>query len=166
MTQQHAFSPTDRLIAITLLILLVGCVPHRPADIRAGSLEGNGLLMSQPTPSDWQSGSLWRFVKLGQDGTVLLDATFRITDSPAQTCSSGDWHVLELVEGRIGGGGAEFTQAYSVSGRLLTLDLTGWCDLGGIQGELTEGTFMGQTTGGPFTRGKFAPQRVEGRRIH
>jgi hypothetical protein len=121
--------------------------------------------MSEPTPSDWKTGSVWNFVQYGEDGSAVLNATFRVTDNSAQTCSSGDWRELEIVEGQVGDGSVKLRQAYSVSGRLLTLDLTGWCDIGEIQGALSEGSFVGQTTGGPFTRGKFVPQRVVGRRL-
>jgi hypothetical protein len=128
-------------------------------------MEGNGKLMSMPTPADWQVGSTWSFIRFSEDGSPTLEVTFRVTDNPVKTCSSGDWRELELVDGHIGNGSIPFKQAYSVSGRLLTIDLTGGCDLGGVQGALTDGWFVGQTTGGPFSRGNFIPQRVVGRRL-
>ena len=128
-------------------------------------MEENVLLMSQSTPSGWEIGSIWRFVQYEDDRSVALDITLRVTDRSTQTCSSGEWHELEVVEDRSGNGSIELKHAYSVSGRLLTLDLTGWCDVGEIQGELSEESFVGQTTGGPFSNGRFVPQRVTGRRL-
>jgi len=153
------------LAAIVLILLLAGCTTRYSTSVQPRTLEGNRLLMSEPTPSDWSIGSVWHFVQLGQDGTQVLNVTLRVTDRPTQTCSSGDWRELELVEGQIGDGSARLKQAYSVSGRLLTLDLSGWCDVGGIQGALSEGSFVGQTTGGPFTYGKFVPQLVTGQKL-
>ncbi len=154
------------LATVTLILLLAGCAATRQASfIQQRSLEENGLLMSEPTPSDWKTGSVWNFVQYGEDGSAVLDVTFRVTDKSTQTCSSGDWRELKIVGGQIGDGSIQLKQAYSVSGRLMTLDLTGWCDLGEIQGALSEGSFVGQTTGGPFTHGKFVPQRVVGRRL-
>lgn len=151
---------------ISLILLCAGCAATRPGNpIHDRPIEENEHLISEPTPSEWKAGSVWTFVQYGDDGSTALDVTFRVTDKPAQTCSSGDWRELELVKGRIADGSVRFRQAYSVSGRLLTLDMTGWCDLGKIQGALSEGSFLGQTTGGPFTRGRFVPQRVLGRRL-
>ncbi len=155
------------LATVTLILLLTGCSTTRQASsVPQRSIMENRLLMSEPTPSDWKTGSVWNFVQYGEDGSVVLDATFRVTDNSAQTCSSGDWRELEIVDGKIGDGSIKLRQAYSVSGRLLTLDLTGWCDLGEIKGALSEGSFVGQTTGGPSRHGKFVPQRVVGRRLH
>ncbi len=154
-----------RLRAIAVILILPGCAAVHSTSIQPRSLEENRLLISETTPSHWRVGSVWRFLQLGPDGAAVLDVTFRVTDTSTETCSSGDWRELEMIEGQIGDGRIKLKQAYSVSGRLLTLDLTGWCDLGQIQGALSEGSFVGQTTGGPFTRGKFVPQRVAGRRL-
>jgi hypothetical protein len=154
-----------RLSAITAILLLAGCAARDVGSIQPRSLGENGILMSEPTPSNWEIGSEWNFVKYGKDGVAVLDVTFRVTDNPARTCSSGDWRELDIVDGQIGTGSIQLKQSYSVSGRLLTIDLTGWCDVGAIQGALSEESFAGQTTGGPFTRGKFVPQRVVGRRL-
>lgn len=147
------------------VLLLAGCAALHSASINPGSLEENGRLMSEPTPADWKVGSVWSFVQLSEDGSPILDVTLRVTNKPATTCSSGDWRELELVDGQVGDGSAQLNQAYSVSGRLLTIDLTGWCDVGEIQGALTNSWFVGQTTGGPFPDRKFVPQRVVGRRL-
>lgn len=154
------------LAIITSVLLLTGCASDGSSFIPPRTMEENGQLMSEPTPSEWKAGSVWNFVQHNQDGEVVLDVTFRITDVPAETCSSGDWRVLELVNGKIGDGSIPLKHAYSVSGRLLTLDLTGWCDVGEIQGALTNGSFTGQTTGGAFTGGKFIPERVVGHRLN
>ena len=153
------------LATFVLILLFAGCVGRHSTSIQPRSLEGNRLLMSEPTPSDWKVGSVWNFVQFGTNGVAVLDVTFRVTDRPAETCSSGDWRELELIDGQIGNGSAQVRQAYGVSGRLLTLDLTGWCDVGEIQGALQGASFEGQTTGGPFTGGRFKPQKVVGRRL-
>jgi hypothetical protein len=121
---------------------------------------------SEPTPAQWRVGSTWNFKQFARNGSTVLDVTFRLTDKPVETCSSGDWRELELIEGQphgqLGGGRFETVKAYSVTGRLLLLDFTGWCDLGGIRGVLSGASFLGDTTGGPFTHGQFDPERVVG----
>lgn len=153
------------LSAVSFILLMAGCTAtlNSTQQIRLREVE---LLMSQPTPSDWHPGSVWSFVQSGEDGSPVLKATFRVTDESAETCSSGNWRALELVEGEVGDGSIQLTHAYSVSGRLLTLDLTGGCDFGQIQGALSDGSFLGQTSGGPTTYGKSVPKRVVGRRLY
>ena len=103
---------------------------------------------------------------MARNGSTVLDVTFQLTDKPVETCSSGDWRRLKLIDGQLdgqpGGGRFETLQAYSVTARSLLLDLTGWCDLGGIKGVLSGRSFLGETTGGPFTHGQFNPERVVG----
>jgi len=101
----------------------------------------------------------------GRDGAIEREFTVRVTDRPEQTCSSGDWRALEMMEDAVPGGSAPLKQAYSFSGRLLTIDLTGWCDVGEIQGALSGDSFAGQTTSGPLYGAKFVPQKVTGRRV-
>ena len=154
------------LVAATIVLLTqMGCASVRESSsIRPRSFEENGLLMSEPTPSAWAIGSTWNFVQYAEDGAVVLEVAFRVTDRPVRTCNSGDWRALEITKGRVGNGTVPLQHAYNVSGRLLTLDLTGACDLGHIQGALDQGTFDGQTVGGGFFDGDFHPQRVIGRR--
>jgi hypothetical protein len=148
-----------------IAILLAGCAVHQSSAINPRSVDENRFLMSAPTPSDWEIGSVWNFVQYGRDEVAVLDVSFRVTDEPARTCSSGTWRRLEIVEGQVGNGSVELRQAYSVTGRLLTLDLTGGCDFGSIQGVLSERTFEGETRGGLTMGAKFVPQRVVGRRF-
>jgi len=152
--------------ALTIVLLTqMSCASVREAaSIKPRSFEENGVLMSEPTPSAWAIGSTWNFVQYAEDGTVALDVTFRVTDRPVRTCNSGDWRALEITKGHVGNGTVPLQHAYNVSGRLLTLDLTGACDLGYLQGALDQEKFDGQTVGGGFFDGDFHPQRVIGHR--
>lgn len=153
------------LIAIIFLLMLTSCATNQSSATQPTSFKVNAELMSEPTPSDWEIGSIWNFVQYGKYESEVLNLTFKVTDKSTQTCSSGDWRELEIIDGQIGDSSIKLKQSYSVSGRLLTIDLTGACDLGEIQGALSDGSFEGQTSGGPFTFGKYVPQRVVGRRI-
>lgn len=148
-----------------LVLLLAGCANRSAAPDRPAILEDNASLMSEPTPPEWTTGAVWHFVQSGRNGAVEREFTVRVTGRPEQTCSAGDWRALELVEDSLPCANVPLKQAFSVAGRLLTIDLSGWCDVGEIQGALSGDSFAGKTTGGLLFGAKFVPQKVTGRRV-
>ena len=149
-----------RALPIILIALLSAC-----ANDFAAHAERYKQLVAAPTPSHWKPGAIWTFVIADHYGNKLNSLTFRISQDAAVTCSSGDWRKLELVEGKLGDGSVPLQAAYSVEGRALSLDLTGWCDVGGITGELLDHTFAGRSTGGPVSGDSHSANQVKGWRV-
>lgn len=144
---------------ISMLILASGC-----ASTGSASASGDRYrsLATEPTPSHWKPGATWTFVATNSRGAKDV-LTFRISESKVETCSSGDWRKLELLEGNIG---TESVPAALVEGRNLLISLTSnVCDFDHeIRGELDDGSFKGErTSGGPFGGTTIGP--VQGWRV-
>lgn len=147
------------LVLVLLLISTPGCVSTAPI---AGSSDRYRSLAKEPTPSHWKAGAVWTFVTTDARGSKDV-LTFRISDAKADTCSSGDWQKLELLEGNIG---TESVPAATVEGRNLFISLTSnVCDIDHeIRGVLENGRFKGErTSGGPMGGGRVG--QVQGWRI-
>jgi len=89
------------------------------------------------------------FVTTPRSGQAKI-LTFRVTDQPATTCTSGVWKKLLLVDGKIG---SDAEPAYSVEGRALSISINAnICDANDdINGELAAATFKGdRRAGGMF----------------
>jgi len=139
---------------------------YRDADpefIRSGRRveQRHKKLAAQPTPREWHSGAIWRFVTTAPSGKPPLPViTVRVTDEPAHSCSSdsdwkSDWRKLVVVEGK-----TPLPPIYQVEGRALQINLTGEiCDVyDNIKGALTNAEFNGQRT----ATGLGAPSEVLG----
>jgi hypothetical protein len=123
-------------------------------------------LATEPTPSDWKPGAIWIFVTtdgLGRKETL----TFRVLDTAAETCTSGDWRALDLIDGKMGSlPSMPSKPAALVEGRNLLISLTAnWCDINnGLRGELQGNSFICQRTSGGMT-GTTLIGQVQGRRV-
>lgn len=149
-----------------LPLLVAGCVS--PATVpfpQTSRLEYNRELMDDVTPEAWHPGAVWAFAILAEDGTLETELTFKVATDPVNTCSSGEWRKLELVASNVDPSIPWYSPSYSVSGRLLTIVMSGWCDGREIQGELTGRWFVGEVMQGAFGNHDATRQRVIGRRI-
>ena len=150
-----------RSLPIFLACLLGSCAfePPRPS-------WDHKTLSAQPTPQHWKAGSVWAFVITPRSGKPET-LTFRVTGDTADTCASGDWRTLELVDGHPGSfAGTPSKAAYSVEGRFLWISLnSNWCDANDdVRGELDGGTFKGERSVGGIT-GSSLIGTVQGRRV-
>jgi hypothetical protein len=114
---------------------------------------GYDKLASKPTPPSWHAGAVWRFTTISHGKANNL--TFRVTDEAATICTSGTWHKLVVLSGKVGSGSEP---AYSVEGRFLWISLNAnICDANDdIRGALGENTFKGDRRAG----GMFGSTRV------
>lgn len=150
-----------RYLCILLSLLLIACAsePLRPVwDYK--------FLSTQSTPSEWAADSVWTFVTAHKAG-ASESLTFRVTDESADTCMSGVWRKLELVEGQVASiAGIRSKAAFSVDGRFLWVSLNAnWCDANDdIRGELRAARFEGERSVGGIT-GSSIVGSVEGWRV-
>jgi hypothetical protein len=108
-------------------------------------------LAAQPTPREWRTGAVWRFVTTPPPGKRKPEIlTFRVTKEPATSCSldvewKNVWYKLVLVKGHKFPGAQP---AHQVEGRALAININAdICDLNDyIEGVLTEGKFEGKRT--------------------
>ncbi len=137
------------LICVLTAIAITACAGNSAVTKR---LERYRILSAEPTPADWQAGAVWTFVTIDRSGNKDT-LTFRVSNAEAQTCTSGDWRALELLEGEVGSlGEVPSKPAALVEGRNLRINLTSnWCDVDNdLKGELLGSTFTGKrTVGGP-----------------
>ena len=127
-----------KLVAILILVAAV-CL--------AGDTEKqHNALASQPTPREWRTNAVWRFVTTPPPGKAKLEAlTFRVTDHSGVSCLAGwkdVWRKLVVIEGHVAFG----PPTYQVEGRALQINLSGdMCDAYDIiRGVLTDGRFEGE----------------------
>jgi hypothetical protein len=142
-----------------LLYLVVNCF----GDDFAREMARHKKLAAQPTPQQWRTGSVWRFVTARRGGKQEV-LTFRVTDQLATTCTNGVWRKLILLEGNVGPGSEP---AYLVEGCNLSVSLhANICDANDdIFGDLRGGTFIGKRRvsglfGGEYigrVRGSYVP---------
>ena len=147
---------------VALLALLLGSCVAEPTR----SSWNYEIISTQPTPQHWKPDSVWTFVMTPQSGTPRT-LTFRVTDDTADTCISGDWRKLELVEGQSGSfAGTPSKAAYEVQGRFLWISLnSNWCDANDdVRGELYGGRFKGERSVGGIT-GSSEIATVQGWRV-
>ena len=124
------------------------------------------LLASEPTPEEWQAGAVWTFVTTDQRGNKET-LTFRVSSAMAETCTSGDWRTLELLEGEAGSlTGVPSKPAALVEGRNLWINLTSnFCDVDNdLKGELLGSTFTGERRHGGMMGSTFVGN-IQGQRI-
>ena len=117
-------------------------------------------LGAQPTPQQWRSGAVWRFITTPPHGKSRADTlAFRVTDIPANSClGDADWKNVWRKFEPIEGGIPNQPAIYQVEGRALQINVTGEiCDVYDvIGGVLTDGTFEGKrTTSGLGVPSKF-----------
>lgn len=137
----------DWLVCLVAVAVASGCAGRSTF---MEKLERYQALAAEPTPVHWAAGAVWAFVTTDRRGykNVLV---FRISDEVAETCSYGDWRVLELQQGELGSlAGTPFRPAALVEGRHLWISLTSnWCDINNdLKGELQGLNFTGQHTSG------------------
>lgn len=151
------------LAALALTSMLAGCTSTRgePSDA-----ERFATLVAEPTPPEWRVGAVWEFSNPEPHDGSPSSWIVRVTNTPIETCTSGEWRKLEPIRAPVQGTREPARYAYSVSGRLLMLDFNaGTCDLGDIRGELTDGSFVGQRSAGPFPGRDFVAPRIVGRSV-
>jgi hypothetical protein len=111
--------------------------------------ERHKKLAAQPTPPEWRSGAVWRFVTTAPSGKPPPPIiTVRVTADPAQSCAlwsswKNDWRKLVVIEGK-----APLPPIYQIEGRALVIGVAGEiCDVfDDIEGVLTGGEFKGRRT--------------------
>jgi len=107
-------------------------------------------LASEPTPNEWRSGAVWRFVTTPPRGKPKPEVLiFRVTDQPGVSCLhdvdwKNVWRKFVVLEGHVPFG----PPIYQVEGRALQINLSGdMCDAyDTIDGVLTGSNFTGQRT--------------------
>ena len=142
---------------------LLGCASSNSV---SRQVERYRVLAAEPTPAEWQAGAVWTFIITDHSGSQST-LTFRISDAAADTCISGNWRALELLDGEPGSlAGTPSIPAALVEGRNLWISLTSnWCDLNNdLKGELQGDTFSGQRTSGGMT-GSTVIGQVQGWRV-
>lgn len=125
-------------------------------------------LASEPTPATWKMLGTWKFEASGRRSNSIGALTLELTDEPAKTCSSGDWHRANFKGGAL----ADFAipawytdhqlyPAYEIIGRRIIVQLNApICDnYIELHGELLEasaqGTLLSQHMVGGDTLGTF-----------
>ena len=146
---------------IALIAALPGCASL------PGSRFDYVALSAEPTPTDWRAGTVWVFTlpeRLSPSGPL----TYRLTNRPAETCTSGTWYELEPV-------GAELPRlaeiqlkpAYHTAGRYLVVSLNAnMCDMnseirGALTGHLFDGEYSTGGISGTTTLGQVQGWRVQ-----
>jgi hypothetical protein len=86
---------------------------------------------SEPTPEEWRSGAVWRFVMTPRAAEAKPDTlTLRITDKPSHNCLAdanwkSAWRKFVVLDGHVPMG----PPIYQIEGRALQINLNGsWCD--------------------------------------
>ena len=129
-----------------MLKLLATSTLIATACLAADSEKQHKVLASQPTPREWHTGAVWRFVTTRSAGKTKPEVlTFRVTDQPGVSCLGGwkdAWRKFVIVEGHVRYG----TPTYEVEGRALHMNLSGdMCDdYDIIDGVLTGTQFTGE----------------------
>jgi hypothetical protein len=144
-----------KLVAIFIFVAAV-CL--------AGDIEKrHKALASQPTPSEWHAGAVWRFVTTPPAGKPKLEIlTFRVTNRPGVSCLAGGgwkdvWRKFIVLGGHVPFG----PPIYQVEGQALEINLSGdMCDAYDvIDGVLTGAEFQGERR----TFGMGAPGEILGK---
>ena len=142
---------------------LSGCVGN---SVVTKQFDRYRALAAEPIPDDWKPGAIWTFVTTDRAGRKD-SLTFRVLDKAADTCTSGDWRALELLEGDAGSlARTPFEPAALVQGRNLWISLaSNWCDIeNDLKGELQGDGFNGLRTSGGMT-GNTVLGQVQGWRV-
>ena len=133
-----------RLVSIlTAAFILFGCASTAEREYEEYAQEHQRMIASA-TPSIWSLSRPWTFVLLDNSVKVTRVLKLEFTDSPAETCASGEWRKIRIIDqdptpeatSSLG-----FTKepAYILQGSFLLIDLhSNLCDAGlELRGELT-----------------------------
>ncbi|UTA47147.1 hypothetical protein L1F30_13370 [Simiduia sp. 21SJ11W-1] len=120
------------LILNILLMMTLGCSSTAPYPYQVWS--------SQETPRTFKVNEPWVLVILDNEGSIKQRLTVKFTEAVADSCSSGDWRVLDVVNTYPNGSDIILGEpAYYLSGAALIVDLSAnLCDAGyELMGQLT-----------------------------
>lgn len=155
--------------ALILLALSAGCATHRTTPAQGQYV----VLSKMPTPDAWTRPADWQFHIVDPDGKWVGALVLRLTDTPTETCTSGEWRLAQLktstaddvflLRGPVYLAlGSKSKIAYHIKGASLWIDLNAnICDSNSnLRGELLEtgavghidhSTLFGGTPLGTFT---------------
>ena len=126
------------IVLITLIASLSSCSTTEPSQYQVWA--------SEQTPNYWSVGSPWAFTAIREDGQIERSMTIKFTDTVTETCESGDWKRIEIID-QSPPRSPEFIgeAAYLLNGRALLINLTAnICDnYTEYRGELTGNGFVG-----------------------
>lgn len=126
------------IVLLAVVASLTACFTAKPSQYQTWA--------SDPAPDYWSLRAVWAFMAVRDDDQIERSMTIRFTDAVAETCESGDWKTVEIIEQsplrdpRFVG-----EAAYLLNGRALQINLTAnICDNYTLySGELTKNGFVG-----------------------
>ena len=81
------------------------------------------LWAAEATPANWELGTSWVLVLIDEDGRIESRRDIQFTDSPASTCSGGDWYRIDVLSPQSAFERRMSSPAYQLEGSALMIDL-------------------------------------------
>ncbi len=111
-----------RVIVSVMFVCLSGCLQQQVGMLDMVRTEN---WIDEPTPSNWLLGEKWQITVRDTEGNIVKTFVARFSSESADTCTSGEWKVVEILD-EIPAPQPEFQgiAAYTLQGQLLGIDLT------------------------------------------